>query len=84
MIRVTVELVPGGVGKPKLLGTAVISNRGGLEGHRVGNYEVMFWERRRGKALRSVQVEGFPRLRLTAWDLLYRALREAFGERNQP
>jgi hypothetical protein len=32
--------------------------------------------------LRRGEIKGFPRLRLYAHDLLFRALRSAFGERN--
>lgn len=33
--------------------------------------------------LREGQVKGFPRQKLLAWDLLYRVLNVAFGERNR-
>lgn len=86
MVRITIELLPGGVGEPILLGEAFISND--LTGDlKTGNYNVRLmkspiyansegvWKRGR--------VEGFPRRRLGPWDLLYRALQDTVGSRNR-
>jgi len=80
MIEVKVTLIPFGIGKPVELGSAVIYNNG-KGTHTKGNYRALI-KGKRGQGLRDVNVEDFPRTRLLAWDLLYRVLREAFGDRN--
>lgn len=80
MIRVTVELIPPGVGTPEVLGVAEIWNT--LKGSPTqGSYKGVFLGKR-GHYLRTVAVTGFPRKRRLAWDLLLRCLLEAFGDRN--
>ena len=83
MIRVTVELVPhGDESRKRHLGTAVIVNDA-TGTHWTGNYRVVLSKMGRPDEFwRRGGVEGFPRLRLGAWDLLYRALRETVGSRN--
>lgn len=83
MIRVTVELVPHGTGEPVRLGSAVIANDG-TGGMKVGNYEFALAGKKLNRWWRRGRVEKFPRLRLGPWDLLYRVLREAVGDRNNP
>lgn len=95
MIVVTVELWPGGTGKPQHLGTAVIANDGTGDAQH-GNYKAALAGKGRGypsiKQLvdrshhvwRTAYVSNFPRKRLTAWDLLYRVLSVAVAERNLP
>lgn len=81
MIRVTVELIPATGGPPRHLGTAYISNDG-TGNKQAGNYRAMFSKARQPKTpWRKGSVEGFPRLRRGAWDLLYLALRSAVGDR---
>jgi hypothetical protein len=82
VIVVTVELHSARTGKRTTLGRAVIMNDGtGGAGPR-GNYDAVFFRRGQNRALREVRVEGFPRRQLLVWDLLLRALRAGFGERN--
>lgn len=80
MIRVTVERIPFGVGEPEHLGTMEIANTG--QGTPTqGKYRVRLSDKA-GRPWREVHVEGFSRRWLLAWDLLYRVLRDAVGERN--
>lgn len=83
MIRVTVELLPYGMEDHKeTLGVAYIANDG-TGTQNVGNYNVEFMKHG-GKGLyKRTRVEGFPRRRLLAWDLLYRALQKIVGHRNE-
>ena len=82
MIRVTVELVSAITGKVTHLGTAIIANDG--TGTRAsGNYWATFSRRGQpAKTWRAGEVKDFPRQRLLAWDLLFRALRSAVGVRS--
>ncbi len=85
MIVVTVELWPhGDEAQKQHLGTARIINDGtGILGS--GNYDVILskWGKPSRK-WKEGRVDRFPRLRLGPWDLLYRALRDTVGARNQP
>ena len=83
MIKVTIELWPLGhpTGK-RHLGTLLIGNDGtGNESK--GNYNCKFLRRSDHAKWKECRVEGFPRKRLLVWDLLYRALREIIGDRNE-
>jgi hypothetical protein len=94
MIFIRVELWPGGDrSRARTLSEGIIHNTGG--DHRVGEYEYLFsrvggfkaTDRQLATAdvknvLRRGEIKGFPRLRLYAHDLLFRALRFAFGERS--
>ena len=85
MLRITIELVPGGQEeKAQVIGVATIALQGLNPAHTVGWYKAWFT----GKSGRPlfgshVEVHGFPRKRLLAWDLLYRVLHAAVGERNK-
>ena len=84
MLRVTIEIIPGGIGEPKHLGTIEIANDGTGTGD-VGNYNAKLSKFGRPKAAwRNARVEGFERRRLGAYDLLFRVLRHAVGGRNVP
>lgn len=81
MIRATIDLIPFGIGEPETLGTVEIAND--ATGTRTkGNYNVRV-RGKDGRILRIGRVEGFPRKRLLGSDLLYRALKETIGERNE-
>lgn len=94
MIYTRTELWPGGDrARAKCLQEAIIHNTGGDAS--TGEYEFLFSkvggfkateaELRTAKVknvLRRGEIKGFPRLRLYAHDLMFRALRIAFGERN--
>jgi hypothetical protein len=82
VLRITIELVPRGDESLKRhLGTIIIALVGGTPTR--GNYRV--WLSKRGKPTqvwKEGQVTDFPRRRLGAYDLLYRALAAVVGERN--
>jgi hypothetical protein len=81
MIRVTIELLPGGREDGKrTLATGTIANTatGSLS---QGTYFADFRDAA-GRPWRHGTVTGFPRKRLLAWDLLYRALKNLVGDRN--
>jgi hypothetical protein len=75
MIRVTVELVPFGSGRPEVIARATIGNdgTGTLE---KGNYIYRLWTKRE-KPLRSGRITDYPRLSRNVWHLLKRALNDA-------
>jgi hypothetical protein len=91
MIIVRVELWPGGdANRARLLGLGKIENVGNGSDAR-GNYAAALVGATSAGVtpavaarppFRSVRVEGFPRQQLCAWDLLFRVLREAIGDRN--
>lgn len=76
MLRVTIELVPGGVGRPRTIGMMEIGNdllRSLETDGRRGDYTVtLYGERDR---LGEARVEDFPRLSASAWELAFRAIR---------
>lgn len=87
MIRVTVELVSAiNPARSKVLGVAVISNDGEKTAVKParGNYNFALSMRApfTNRVWKSGSIEEFPRKRLGGWDLLYRVLRAAVGERN--
>lgn len=87
MLRVTVELVPGGdESRARVLHVAEISNDGKKTAATLGakgDYNVRLSSRGiLSRAFRIGRVTDFPRKRLTAWDLLYRALKNLIGDRN--
>ena len=94
MIYMRLELWPGGDrSRARILSEGIIHNTGGDA--TTGEYEYLFSKTGGFKAdypqlrtasvknvLRRGDVKGFPRLRLYGGDLLLRALKLAFGERN--
>lgn len=80
MLRVTVELIPHGIGEPVHLGTAYVVNTGNGTLSR-GNYEAVF-STKAGRIWKECIVADFPRKKLLAWDLLYRCLKKVVGKRN--
>jgi len=81
MLRVTVEIWPfGSKAAKRTLGVAEIAND--ATGSKTkGNYNYRLYDAG-GKLWKSGRVEDFPRQCLLAFDLLYRALKDAIGERN--
>ncbi len=77
------ELWPyGDKSKARHLGTAWIANDASGD-RNTGHYWVKLFSRGKQKRLwKEGTVHDFPRLRLTAWDLLYRSLRNILGSRN--
>jgi hypothetical protein len=91
VIVVKVELWPGGDEKrSRLLGLGTITNIGGTPAR--GTYSATLLGATRAgvtptvmhrEPFRTVRVDGFPRRRLCAWDLVFRVLRAAVGTRNE-
>jgi hypothetical protein len=89
MIYVRIEMWPhGDKSRARLLGEGKISNEGGTA--EIGDYSAVLLkspeyakEGNVGKAWRSGEVKGFPRLKLGPWDLLLRALVSCVGTRNR-
>lgn len=75
MIRVTIELVPFGVGKPIKIGEARIANDG-KGTPEVGNYNYTL-KGKRGRKLATGKITGFKRQEKLAWDLLKLILEDA-------
>lgn len=74
VIRVTVELIPGGIGEPQHLGTMTISNQTGAGRARIADYMVRFYNKRRVQTLRGGRVTGHRRLAEPVWNLVAKAL----------
>lgn len=82
MIRVTIELVPGGIGRPRLLGVALIANTGECTDPKRGDYTAVF-ATRTGKTWKTATVENYPRQAYQVWVLLHRLLKAAVrGEKS--
>ena len=64
------------------LGTMMIANDASSPTDSIGNYEAVLSQKGSGKLWKTASVKGFPRKRLGHYDLLYRVLRAAVGERN--
>lgn len=89
MIHVTIELWPKGQEmNKKLLGVIDIVNTD-TGTHKRGNYfaRVLRDQKMLGSLVKakwsSVSLFGFPRHKLTAYDLLFRVLAQAQGKKNQ-
>ena len=81
MLRVTIELVPRGIeSRAKVIATGTIANTGTGTPTR-GDYRIELRDAA-GRKWKSGSIAGFPRKRLLAWDLLYRALEKLVGSRN--
>lgn len=80
MVVIKVEMWPHGDESRKYsLASATIANIGGDV--TTGDYEYKLFNKA-GGFWKAGFIKGFPRKRLMAFDLLYRALKEAFGKRN--
>lgn len=84
MIRITVELLPGGdASRARHLGTATIANDATGDA-RTGNYVFTLSKWGRPKVVwKRGAVRGFPRLARGPWDLLYLCLAEVVAVRNR-
>lgn len=80
MLKVTIELTDARTGKVKILGVGRIFNDGSGTPER-GDYVVMLSTH--GRKMRAKRVENFPRLKRGPWDLLYLALKNIVGKRNE-
>ena len=82
MLRITIELVPLGIeSRARVIATGTIANTG-TGTPTSGDYRIELRDAA-GRKWKSGHIEGFPRKRLLAWDLLYRALRKLVGNRNR-
>ena len=79
MIRVTVELIPWGIGEPQQLGVMHIANDGTGTKDR-GNYHAKVYRKGTNKVLRLGEVKEYPRLSYNIWRLVLRCLKSAFPE----
>ena len=78
MIKITVELIYGGLGVPKKIGESIIWNDGtGSKAY--GNYNFVINEEKIGH-LDSGKIMKFDRLKLNVWDLIYRMLKGKIKE----
>ena len=78
MIRVTIEMVPGGdSSKAYTLHKGVIANDT-TGTTTMGNYDFVLSKRGGPGTYKSGRVEGFARKQEGAWKLLYLVLKEAF------
>jgi len=69
MIRITVELIPGGIGKPRKLGIMDISNDC-TGNENTGNYKGRLFAEYTGKGGRQGQVLSFNRRTQSVWSLV--------------
>lgn len=86
MILVTIELISARDGHRELLGKGTISNDGvGMNPHHtLGDYDYTWYVRGNSKRVwKRGKITGFPRKKLLAYDLLFRCLEDAVGERNR-
>lgn len=80
MIKVTIELIPGGTGTPIKLGEIEIANDGYGTQTR-GDYYARAYDKG-GRLWKRGTTYNFPRKKLLVFDLLYRILGDMIGERN--
>ena len=81
MLRITIELLPGGCeARKRTLATGTIANVG-TGSRSQGNYFADFLDAA-GHPWKHCTVSGFPRKRLLAWDLLFRVLKTLVSQRN--
>ena len=76
MLRVTIEYLPvGDETRKKIIATGIIYNDAtGTE--ELGNYHAELFDEDCHRWGKTGLVKKFPRLKLTAWDLLYRILKK--------
>lgn len=80
MIRCTLELVPGGVGEPELLGVIELENlvsRTLTTGGKRGDYGYEVHKKRRDRVVSMGRIRDFPRLSYHPWNLVKRVLDDA-------
>jgi hypothetical protein len=80
MLIVKIELHSAVTGQITMVATGKIVNTG-TGSPTQGNYRIELQDAA-GRLWKTGHVEGFPRRRLLAWDLLYRALEKLVGNRN--
>lgn len=80
MLIVKIELHSAVTGQLTTIATGRIVNTG-TGSSTQGNYRIELRDAG-GRKWKTGHIDGFPRKRLLAWDLLYRALRKLVGDRN--
>jgi hypothetical protein len=84
MIHVEITMWPGGdEDKAYHLGTILIANDATSDNLNVGNYAAVLSKKGGNGVWKEARVTGFPRKRLGPYDLLFRVLRAAVGNRNE-
>ncbi len=80
MIRITVEMLPGGNEKKKhILCTGTITNTMDAPGRpRMGNYDVVLTGKT-GRVYRKGRVVGWPRTSRHVWQLIWTAIGDAIN-----
>lgn len=81
MLVVKIELHSAVTGRVTTIAAGTICNTG-TGSPTQGNYRIELRDAA-GRKWKSGDIEGFPRKRLLAWDLLYRALEKLVGARNR-
>lgn len=86
MILVTVEVLPGGNAARRYSVASVSIANDGTGTAETGNYDCRVIDQRLGSSTVATRcrVERFPRQEKTALDLLYLALCDVLGKRNEP
>lgn len=82
MLIIRIELHSAVTGQIRTIATGEIVNTG-TGSPTQGNYRIELRDAA-GRRWKKGHVGGFPRKRLLAWDLLYRALEKLVGSRNRP
>jgi hypothetical protein len=80
MLIIKIELHSAATGQVTTIATGKIVNTG-TGSPTQGNYRLELRDAA-GRVWKTGHVEGFPRKRLLAWDLLYRVLEKLVGKRN--
>ena len=80
MLVIRIELHSAITGQVTSLATGKIVNTG-TGSSTQGNYRIELRDAA-GRVWKRGHIEGFPRKRLLAWDLFYRALEKLVGERH--
>lgn len=82
MLRVNIELWPGGRESQKRdMGTLIIANDGSGD-QEIGNYTYTISKWKNEGVWRRGGIKEFNRVKFGSWDLLFRVLRECLGLRN--
>lgn len=79
MLVIRIELHSAVTGRITTIATGKIVNTG-TGSSTQGNYRIELRDAA-GRVWKRGHIEGFPRKRLLAWDLFYRALQKLVGER---
>ena len=80
MIRVTIEMFPGGKeANKRILGTAIITNDG-TGTNKIGNYKYTLFNKARNK-YKQGKIKKFDRQNKIAWRLLNLILNDAFEKK---